>query len=89
MSWRPKEGWDNPYPIPEVYIYNGVLSPLECAEILAKEEPVVRKHEAFEAGANKMHKADVAWLIQRIIHDDRGYVFDMNDKEWQEFIDEP
>lgn len=42
--------------------------------------------QSYEAGADAMHDADVAWLIQRITHDDRGYVFNMTDKEWQEFI---
>lgn len=51
--YRP-EGWENPYLIPRPCVYNRVLSESEWGEIFKAEEPVVRKHEAFEAGANAM-----------------------------------
>ena len=44
------------------------------------------RDSAFEEGADEMHHADVKWLIQKLIHDDRGYVLKMNNEEWQSFI---
>lgn len=70
--WRP-EGWQE--------IKSRIL-PLRFESL--DPEPF----RLIEAGADAMHKADVKWLIERIIHDDRGYMFRMSDKEWQGFIND-
>lgn len=81
-TWRPKE-WENPYKVAAEEIIKKVGSYIDGGLI----DQIKTVGGAYEAGADEMHKADIDWLIQRIIYKEGKYVFNMTHKEWQEFID--
>lgn len=77
MNWRPKD-WSNPYK--------------DKAEAFSYQTVEPAMHEAFEDGADAMHKADVKWLEKRI---QEGYdhqrggvrtlIIELDPLEWKEF----
>ena len=55
-KWRP-EGWENPYPIPPLHVFNRTISSDDVRTLYNLEQPTVRRHEDYEAGADAMLEA--------------------------------